>query len=516
MTNPPGFTRRGFIGASTIGATATAAAGALGSFAGKAAQAASPAATAKGAPFPKGFLWGAATAAYQVEGAAAEDGRGPSVWDVFSRKKGATFEGHTGDVACDHYHRYKEDVALMKALGLNSYRFSISWSRVLPEGVGAVNPKGVDFYNRLVDQLLANGIAPMVTLFHWDFPQALYKRGGWLNRDSADWFAEYAAVVAQKLSDRVKMWATLNELPCFIGQGHLDGSHAPGDKLPYADYLLAGHNAMRAHGKAVQALRANAKGAAADTKIGAAMWTRVNQPASDRPEDVEAARQAMFSVQDRMQWNNSWWTEPVFFGKYPDDALSLYGKDVPKFKSSDFDEIKQPLDVLGLNIYKADITRLGANGKPEVLPVPPGHPRSGVDWQPITPACLYWGPRFFHERYKLPISITENGVSTRDQVFLDGKVHDVQRIDYTHRVLLELARAIKDGIPVLGYYPWTLMDNFEWAEGYKQRFGFIYVDFQTQKRLPKDSYHWYKKVIASNGKSLLGKTVLPPTQVTPA
>lgn len=223
----------------------------------------------------------------------------------------------------------------------------------------------------------------------------------------------------------------------------------------------------------------------------------------------------MFAVQDRSQWNNSWWIDPILLGKYPEDGLALFGKDVPKFKSGDLDEMNQPLDFLGLNTYKAEVTRQGADGKPEVVPVPPGYPRSGVDWQPITPACLYWGPRLFYERYHLPIAITENGLSTRDQIFLDGRVHDPQRIDYTQRVLIELSRAIKDGVPVFGYYPWSLMDNFEWADGYKQRFGLIYVDFQSQKRVPKDSYHWYQKVIATHGTGLHGKGLLPAARVTP-
>jgi beta-glucosidase len=463
-------------------------------------------------PFPNDFVWGAATAAYQIEGAADEDGRGRSVWDVFSKKKGAVFEGHTGDVACDHYHRYQEDVAAMKALGLGSYRFSVSWPRVLPDGVGAVNPKGLDFYSRLVDELLGHGIAPMCTLFHWDYPQALYDRGGWLNRDSADWFADYAAVLADKLGDRVKLWVTQNEPQCFIGLGHREGVHAPGDKLADPDYLMAAHNGMRAHARAVQALRAHA----GDGKVGYVLALQPTQPASDHPDDIEAARQAMFAVADRHPFNNSWWMDPVLLGKYPDDGLALFGNDVPAWKPGDLDEMNQPLDFLGLNIYKADTVRRGADGKPERLAVPPGYPRSGVDWQPITPACLYWGPRYCHDRYKLPIAITEHGLSTRDQVFLDGKVHDVQRIDYLHRSLLELSRALHDGVPITGYYAWSLLDNFEWADGYKQRFGLIYVDYQTQKRLPKDSFAWYQKVIASNGASLLEDTVMPVAQVTPA
>ena len=497
-----GVTRRRFLGVSA--ATAAAAQGA------QLAQAARPAGS-KVSPFPKDFVWGTATAAYQIEGAAAEDGKGPSVWDVFAKKRGAVFEGHTGDVACDHYHRYKADIALMKALGVTSYRFSISWPRVLPEGTGAVNPKGLDFYSRLVDELLKNGIAPLCTLFHWDYPQALYHRGGWLNRDSADWFAAYTAVVADKLGDRIKAWATQNEPQCFIGMALLDGVHAPGDKLAYPDYLLAAHNAMRAHGKSVQALRAHAPG----SKVGYVVAAQITQPASDTPEDIAAAREAIFWVRERMQWNNAWWMDPVLRGSYPEDGLAAYGADVPRWKASDLDEMKQPIDFLGLNIYKADTFRRGPDGKPQWVPVPPGYPRSGVDWQPITPSCLYWGPRFMYDRYKLPIAITENGLSTRDQVFLDGKVHDVQRVDYMHRVLLELSRAICDGVPVSAYYAWSLLDNFEWADGYKQRFGIVYVDYQTQTRLPKDSYHWYQKVIASNGRSLLEHAVMPVAQVTP-
>jgi beta-glucosidase len=462
------------------------------------------------APFPEDFVWGAATAAYQIEGAADEDGKGPSVWDVFTKRPGAVFEGHTGDVACDHYHRHVQDVALMKALGVAAYRFSISWPRVLPEGVGAPNPKGLDFYSRLVDELLASGIAPVCTLFHWDYPQALYRRGGWLERDSADWFADYAVLMADRLGDRIKIWITQNEPQCFIGLGMRDGVHAPGDKLADPEYLLAAHNAMRAHGKAVQALRAHAR----DGQIGYAVAMQPTQPASDRPEDIEAAREAMFSVLARHQWSNAWWMDPVVFGKYPEDGLATYGADVPAWKASDLDEIKQPIDFLGLNVYKAETFRRGADGKPEHLAVPPGYPRSAIDW-PITPSCLYWAPRYCHDRYQLPISITENGLSTRDQVFLDGKVHDPQRIDYMHRGLLELSRAIRDGVPITSYYAWSLLDNFEWAEGYKQRFGLIYVDYQNQKRVPKDSFDWYREVIASRGKTLLGAHALPVSQVTP-
>jgi beta-glucosidase len=499
--------RRKFLGVSAGGLALASAARAASKAAGKPEKKGAP------GPFAKDFAWGVATAAYQVEGAAAEDGRAPSVWDVFCKKKGAIFDGETGDVACDHYHRYKEDVALMKALGVRSYRFSVSWPRVIPNGIGAVNEKGVDFYKRLLDELGKNDIEPFCTIFHWDYPEALYKKGGWRDRDSADWFGEYTGVLVDRFSDRIKVWATMNEPQCFIGLGHLDGVHAPGDKLKFGEYLVAAHNAMRAHAKSVQVIRARARDPKG-TQIGYVLSAQITKPATEAPEDVEAARAAIFSV-GRHEWNNAWWTDPVVFGKYPEDGIAVAGKDMPKFKPSDLDEMKQPLDFLGLNVYKADTYKRGADGKPEQVPLPPGYPRSGADWQSITPACMYWGPKYFHDRYKLPVCISESGLATREQLFLDGKVHDPQRIDFMHRYLAELARAIKDGVPVTGYYAWSLLDNFEWADGYKQRFGLVYVDYVNQKRIPKDSFDWYKKVIATNGRGLTDKTALPVTQVTP-
>jgi beta-glucosidase len=449
--------------------------------------------------FPDDFVWGAATAAYQVEGAAYEDGRGLSTWDVFCKRPGAVFEGHSGDVACDHYHRYREDVALMRELGLQSYRFSVAWSRVLPEGRGPVNAQGLAFYDRLVDELLAAGIQPFCTLFHWDLPQALQRDGGFQNREIADWFADYASLMGRKLGDRVKLWVTQNEPQCYIGFGVLSGTHAPGLKLDFSESLVAAHNSMRAHGKAVVALRA----AVPEARVGYVLATQLARPATDSPADLAAAREATFSVRDRTHWNNAWWTDPVLLGRYPEDGLALFGAQMPSFPSSDWRDLHQPLDFLGLNVYRADTYRAGPEGL-EALPVPPGYPRSGVDWQPITPDAMYFGPRFFHERYALPFWITENGLSTRDQVFLDGKVHDPQRIDYMHRSLLELRRAMSEGVRVQGYLAWSLLDNFEWADGYKQRFGMIYVDYASQRRIPKDSFHWYKRVIASRGASLAG------------
>jgi beta-glucosidase len=449
--------------------------------------------------FPADFVWGAATAAYQIEGAASEDGRGPSTWDVFCKRAGAVFEGHSGEVACDHYHRYREDIALMCALGLQAYRFSVSWSRVLPEGRGRINAAGLAFYDRLVDGLLEAGIQPYCTLFHWDLPQALQQRGGFLNRDIADWFAEYASLLGQRFGDRIKLWVTQNEPQCFIGFGVGSGVHAPGLPLDFSDQLVAAHNSMRAHGKALRALRSTVSQARVGYVIATAQLARPESEA-----DLDAARAVTFSVRDRSHQSNTWWLDPVVFGHYPEDGLRLFGSEMPDFPSSDWDDVKAPPDFLGLNIYRAETVRAGLHG-PQTLPVPPGYPRSAVDWMPVTPDALYYGPRFFHERYGLPIWIAENGLPTRDQVFLDGKVHDPQRIDYMHRHLLELRRAMRDGARVEGYLAWSLLDNFEWQDGYKQRFGMIYVDYQSQRRIPKDSFHWYKDVIASRGASLAGE-----------
>ena len=460
--------------------------------------------------FPAEFIWGSATAAYQIEGAAHEDGRGPSTWDVFCKRPGAVFEGHSGDVACDHYHRYREDIALMRQLGLQAYRFSIAWSRVLPEGRGQVNAAGLAFYERLVDALLEAGIQPFCTLFHWDLPQALQQRGGFQNRDMADWFADYAQLIGRKFGDRIKLWVTQNEPQCYIGFGVGSGIHAPGLRLDLGDILVAAHNSMRAHGKAVQALRSTSSGA----RVGYVLAAQLARPLTESAADLDAARASTFAVRDHAFTNNAWWTDPVVFGRYPEDGLQLFGREMPRFPDADWDDIKQPLDFLGLNIYRAERCRAGADGRPELLPVPPGYPRSGVDWQPITPDALYYGPRFFHERYGLPLWITENGLPTRDQIFLDGKVHDPQRIDYLHRNFLELRRAMRAGAHVEGYLAWSLLDNFEWQDGYKQRFGLVYVDYQSQRRVPKDSFHWYKQVIASRGASLAGEFAVGISEVT--
>jgi beta-glucosidase len=448
--------------------------------------------------FPDSFLWGAAAASYQIEGGAFADGKGASVWDMFVRKPGAVVGGHTGDVACDHYHRYAEDVALMKGMGLKAYRLSVSWPRVLPEGTGTPNAAGLAFYDRLVDSLLAAGIEPWVTLFHWDFPLALYYKGGWLNRDSAEWFADYAALVTQKLSDRVKSWMTLNEPQVYINAGHLDGRHAPGDKLPLREVIRAGHHTLLAHGRGVQAIRANSK---QPCRIGYAPASYPKVPLTDSRADLEAARRAFFSIANKNLWNMSWWLDPVFLGEYPADGWRFYGADVPTLRAGDLELISQPVDFFGVNIYAGDCVRALADGSPEQVPWPDGHPITAFEW-PVVPEAMYYTTRFCHERYGKPIVVTENGLSCRDWVSTDGKVHDPQRIDFTRRYLLEVERAIDGGIPIEAYFHWSFIDNFEWARGYKERFGLVYCDYATGTRTPKDSSVWYADVIRSNGAAL--------------
>ena len=448
--------------------------------------------------FPKGFLWGAAAASYQVEGAAHADGRGLSVWDMLCRQPGRVWDNHTGDVSCDHYHRYKEDVALMKQLGLQAYRLSVAWPRVMPDGTGAVNPPGLAFYDRLVDELLAAGIQPWVTLFHWDYPYELFCRGGWLNPDSPAWFADYTRVVVDKLSDLVDRWMTLNEPACFIGLGLQSGEHAPGLRMGFAEVLRAGHNTLLAHGQAVQVIRAHAR---RKPLVGMAPCGGVVAPATETPADIAAARQQMFHVFNKDVWNFAWWMDPIFFGRYPAEALELFGADAPAVRAGDMDTIRQPLDFFGANVYGCQTVRAGKDGKPEPVTLPIGYPMNTMEWA-VTPQALYWGPRFLWERYSAPIVVTENGMSNNDTVSLDGQVHDPQRVDFLARYLQEYGRAIADGVQGLGYFQWSILDNFEWAFGYKRRFGLVYVDYPTGRRILKDSARWYQQVIATHGANL--------------
>lgn len=449
--------------------------------------------------FPASFVWGAAAAAYQIEGAAQADGRGLSVWDRFSHTPGRTWEDHHGDVAADHYHRFEEDFALLKSLGLQALRLSIAWPRIVPDGEGSINERGLDFYDRQIDALLAHGIEPWVTLFHWDFPLDLYRQGGWLNRKSVSWFARYTEAVVDRLSDRVAHWMTLNEPQCFIGLGHRTGEQAPGDKLNWPEVVLAGHHALLAHGHAVSVIRDRAR---QRPIVGWAPTGPVAMPFDPaQPSHVDAARQHMFAITEPSLWSFSWFADPAIHGHYPEDGLRVFGPALPRDWERDTAEICQTLDFFGANIYHGGFVSTGPDGNPVRHPRHERVPHTLTFW-PVTPSALRWGPRFLHERYGLPIVITENGMSGHDWVSLDGAVHDPHRIDYMQRYLRELHLAISDGVPVSGYFAWSWIDNFEWTEGYKHRFGLIHVDFDTLVRTPKDSAHWYAKVISTHGACL--------------
>ena len=451
--------------------------------------------------FRKDFIWGAATASYQIEGAAYEDGKGLSVWDRFSHEPGKIVEGHTGDVACDHYHRFKEDVALMKEMGVKNYRFSLSWPRLIPNGMGEVNEAGVSFYNALIDELIDAGIRPFITLFHWDYPVELQKRGAWENPDSPKWFEAYAELVAKRFGDRVKDFITLNEPQCFIGLGYGNGEHAPGYQLPLSATVAMSHHVLVAHGLAVKALRKYAPGC----RVGYAPCGDARIPASEDPADIEAARRAYFQVGDNPEgwaFNVSWWSDPPILGRYPEDGLARFERYLPRGWEKDLETICQPLDFYCQNIYNGRIIRAADNAQGfEEVPKPAGHPKTAIQWF-VNPDVLYWGPKFLCERYKLPFMITENGMSCHDAVSLDGCVHDPNRQDYMHRCLLAYRRAAQDGVDAIGYLAWSLLDNYEWAMGYNERFGLVYVDYATQKRTVKDSFHWYKTVMESNGENL--------------
>ncbi len=451
--------------------------------------------------FSKDFIWGAATASFQVEGGAYEGGKGRSIWDDFCLTPGKVYGGHTGDVACDHYHRFREDAALMESLGVKNYRFSVSWPRLLPEGTGAPCEEGLRFYDELINSLLAHGIRPFLTLYHWDLPSALQARGGFQNPDFPAWFEAYAALVARRYGDRVKDFFTFNEPPCVIGLGYVRGTHAPGLTLTPRDAVPTSHHLHLAHGLAASRIRDLVPGA----RVGFVDCGPAPLPASDSPEDVATAREAYFAnpTPDPADWafSPSWWLDPVMLGEYPADALSHYGQYLPKDFEKSLPLIRQPLDWCAFNYYEGFRVRRGGRTGFERMPWPEGHPRTSTGWF-VTPELLYWGPRFLWERYRKPVFVTENGMSAHDAVSLDGQVHDPNRIDYMHRYLLALRRAADEGVEVFGYLAWSLMDNFEWSSGYHERFGLVYMDYATQRRVPKDSAFWYRRVMETNGAEL--------------
>lgn len=446
------------------------------------------------------FIWGVATSSFQIEGGDLNDGRGKSIWDEFCNQ-GRVQDKSDASVACDHYHLYIQDLDLMQELGVKAYRFSVSWARIMPNGTGEINQKGIEFYRNLILEMKKRGIVPYLTMYHWELPSALQKKGGWLNREIVKWFGEFAKVIADNFSDLVEYIITLNEPQCFMGLGNLSGVHAPGVKLPYADVFLIAHNAMMAHGQAVKMLRKYAK---QTLKIGYAPTCGVAYPYSDRPQDIEAARKVFLSMSQPIEnwtWNVTWFSDPVFLGHYPEEGLEKYKEFLPDITQEDMELIFQPIDFMGQNIYNGYFIRANEQGEPEYVERPIGYPRTASNW-PITPQCLYWGTKFLYERYKMPIMITENGMSCHDTVSLDGNVHDPNRIDFLDRYLSQLQRASDEGIDIIGYFLWSFLDNFEWDKGYNERFGIVYVDYETQRRIPKDSAYWYQKVMDSNGKIL--------------
>ncbi len=448
--------------------------------------------------FPEGFAWGAATASYQIEGAVAEGGRGPSIWDTFSHTPGAVTGGHTGNVADDHYHRYQQDVALLAELGASHYRFSIAWPRLQPEGRGKLNPAGVDFYSRLVEALLGAGIEPWVTLYHWDLPQALEDAGGWPHRDTASRFADYAAAIHERLSDRVRHWTTLNEPWCSAMLGYAAGVHAPGRTEPAAA-LRAVHHLLLGHGLALQALRAQD----ARSTLGITLNLFPVDAASDAAADVDAARRV-----DGLA--NRLFLDPLLRGRYPADVLEDVGGVGDRAHLRDGDEatIATPFDVLGVNYYFRHVVRAGGAGRPggpspwvgsgDVEFVSRGLERTAMGWE-VDPQGLYDVLVRVHRDYgPLPLYITENGAAFADEPGPDGAVSDPARVRYLDGHFRAAHRAIADGVDLRGYFVWSLLDNFEWAQGYTKRFGLYYVDYPTQRRIPKDSARWFAGVTSRN------------------
>ncbi len=442
--------------------------------------------------FPEGFRWGTATSAYQIEGAVNEGGRGLSIWDTFCREPGRIRDGANGDVACDHYHRYKEDVALMKFIGAKTYRFSIAWPRLFPEGRGTLNAQGLAFYDRLVDELLANDIEPFATLYHWDLPQALQDKGGWERRDTALDFADYAGAVAAKLSDRVKNFFTLNEMLTFIDQGYGLGIFAPGLKLPPDRLAQARHHAVLAHGLAVRAIRAAAR---PGTKVGPAENLTVALPAFEFPAHIQSAELATREL-------NAPYLTVMMEGRYTEAYLKDLGAGAPKIWDGDLEIIGSPVDFVGLNVYTPGPYVLASEAAPgyQLLKLPKSYPHMASSWLTIAPEVLYWGPRHVARLWKpKEIHITENGTSSKAKPDADGQIYDLDRVMYLRNYLGQLHRAVSESVPVRSYFLWSLLDNFEWADGYSMRFGLMHVDYATQKRTPKLSAAFYKEGIARNG-----------------
>ena len=445
--------------------------------------------------FPKDFLWGCSSAAYQIEGAWNEDGKGDSIWDVHCRKEGAIYRGHTGNVACDHYHRFREDVALMKEIGLKAYRLSISWPRIFPEGTGKVNEKGLAFYKELTDALLDAGITPFVTLYHWDMPEAIFRRGGFMNPEFPDWFTEYAITVVKALGSRVKHYMTFNEPPCVIGSFSSPHEHAPSVAMGPESTVPMAHHLLLAHGKAYRAIK---NCGFDDIQVGIAQQGTFFYPEKDTEENWKVAENLTFNEHPWCWYSNvGFWSDPIILGAYPQGILKQIGKYLPAGWEKDMPQIHSGVDFFAQNIYGGCTCSEDGRFIPEL----PGHPSNAMGWY-IVPESIQYAVKMLYKRYGIPIIISENGIPCHDWVFTDGKVHDPNRIDFIKQHLRNLHEAMEDGVKVLGYFYWSIMDNMEWIHGYKPRFGMIYVDFNTQQRIIKDSGRWYSKVIASGGEAV--------------
>jgi beta-glucosidase len=442
--------------------------------------------------FPEGFLWGAATSSYQIEGSPLADGAGPGIWHRFSHTPGRTLNGWTGDVACDHYRRWREDVALMRELELGAYRLSLGWPRILPEGRGRVNEKGIDFYSRLVDELLRAGIKPMVTLYHWDMPAALDDLGGWLNPDSVGWFADFAALAFDRLADRVGLWCTINEPWVITDAGYLYGVNAPGHRNLY-EAPIASHHVLLAHAEALRAFRAQGKG-----KIGLVVNLEPKDPASDDPADLEATRRADIYL-------NRQYLDPVLLGRYPAEMSEIFGDGWPEHPESEMATLRTPFDFLGVNWYTRALTRFDPEQAPisAARVIPKGALATETGWE-VHPESFTRTLLWVKERYgDLPIYITENGAAFPDPVrAAEGRIDDPLRVSYFREHLRAVHEAIRLGVDLRGYFAWSLLDNFEWHSGYSKRFGIVHVDFETQRRTIKQSGYYFRDLIRSNGGAL--------------
>ena len=435
--------------------------------------------------FPDDFLWGAATASYQIEGGVAEDGRGQSVWDTFSHTAGKVAKGETGDVACDHYHRYRDDVKLISGLGIPNYRFSISWPRIFPNGDGEVNQAGLDFYSRLVDELIANGINPVVTLFHWDYPQPLEDRGGWSHPDARRWFGDYAETVFRALGDRVKMWITLNEPWCHAWLGNAEGIHAPGNRSPELAYKV-GHGLILGHGEAVARFR----NLGLEGKIGLTTNHYFGMPYSQDPADLQAKQQ--FDA-----WNVGWFLDPVYFGDYPEFLKQRYP--MPAFTAETSALASQKTDFMGLNFYFGDLVKWNPSKRNDAEQINlRTDSTTQMGWQKVPETLTYTLVESYRRYAPSNIIITENGCAYEDTV-AGGRVHDPLRMSFLQDYIAAAGESLKSGVPLGGYFAWSLMDNFEWGEGYRPTFGLVHVDYETQQRIPKDSAHMYRDIIRANG-----------------